>query len=101
CCSGWPDSWRRRCRGRTGTRRRGTTPARLRLTMTESGRILRDRDWMRMSGTEQLLILVGVPVVVVAVVWALASIGGPHAKKRYRPGRPYDFRPVWYLANHR
>ena len=56
---------------------------------------------MRMSGTEQLLILVGVPVVVVAVVWALASIGGPHAKKRYRPGRPYDFRPVWYLANHR
>jgi len=54
-----------------------------------------------MSGTEQLLILVGVPAVVVAVVWALASIGGPQAKKRYRPGRPYDFTPVWYVANHR
>ncbi len=54
-----------------------------------------------MSGTEQLLVMVGVPAVVVAVVWALASIGGPQAKKRYRPGRPYDFAPVWYIANHR
>jgi hypothetical protein len=53
-----------------------------------------------MSGTEQVLYLVVAPGVVVAIIWALASIGGPQAKKRYRPGRPYDFTPVWYLANH-
>lgn len=54
-----------------------------------------------LSTTEQLLYLVVVPAAIVAVVWALASVGGPQARKRYRPGRPYDFTPVWYLANHR
>ena len=54
-----------------------------------------------MSGAEQVLYLVVVPAVIVAVVWGLASIGGPQAKRRYRPGRPYEFIPVWYLANHR
>jgi hypothetical protein len=53
------------------------------------------------SGAEQVLYLVVVPAAIVAVVWGLASIGGPHAKRRYRPGRPYEFIPVWYLANHR
>jgi hypothetical protein len=52
------------------------------------------------SGTEQLLYLVVVPAVAIAIIWALASIGGPRSKKRYRPGRPYDFVPVWYVANH-
>jgi hypothetical protein len=54
-----------------------------------------------MSGTEQVLILAGVPILVAVIIWGLASIGGPQARKRYRPGRPYDFTPVWYLANHR
>lgn len=54
-----------------------------------------------MSGPEQVLYLVVVPAVIVAIVWGLASIGGPQAKRRYRPGRPYEFIPVWYLANHR
>lgn len=53
-----------------------------------------------MSGPEQLLFLVVVPAAIVAVIWALASIGGPQSRKRYRPGRRYDFTPVWYLANH-
>lgn len=53
-----------------------------------------------MSGTETLLYLVGVPFAIVVVVWALAYRGGPGAAKRYRPGRPYRFAPVWYLANH-
>lgn len=47
-----------------------------------------------------MLYLVGVPAVVVAVIWALAYRGGSSAEKRYRPGRPYQFTPVWYLANH-
>lgn len=54
-----------------------------------------------MTGAEQVLFLVVVPAAIVAVVWGLASIGGPQAKRRYRPGRPYEFIPVWYLANHR
>lgn len=54
-----------------------------------------------MSGPEQVLYLVVVPAAIVAVVWALASAGGPQSRRRYRPGRPYEFAPVWYLANHR
>ncbi|HEY8453840.1 MAG: hypothetical protein FWJ70_13270 [Micromonosporaceae bacterium] len=53
-----------------------------------------------MSTTETLLYLVGVPAAVVAVIWALVYRGGPAAQKRYRPGRPYTFAPVWYVANH-
>jgi hypothetical protein len=48
-----------------------------------------------------VLYLVIVPAAIVAVIWALASLGGPQTRRRYRPGRPYDFVPVWYLANHR
>jgi hypothetical protein len=48
-----------------------------------------------------VLFLVVVPAAIVVVVWALAAAGGPQSKRRYRPGRPYDFIPVWYLANHR
>jgi hypothetical protein len=53
------------------------------------------------TDNEALLLLIGVPVVVVAVIWALAWRGGPGAEKRYRPGRPYQFATVWFLANHR
>jgi hypothetical protein len=53
------------------------------------------------SDTEALLLLIGVPAVVVAVVWALAWRGGPSADKRYRPARPFYFATVWFLANHR
>jgi hypothetical protein len=52
------------------------------------------------SGTEALLYLIGVPAAIVAVVWALAYRGGPGAAKRYRSDRPFEFTPVWYLANH-
>lgn len=54
-----------------------------------------------MSDTEALLLLIGVPAVVVAVIWALVWRGGASAEKRYRPGRPYDFATVWFVANHR
>jgi hypothetical protein len=53
------------------------------------------------SDTEALLLLIGVPAVVVAAVWALAWRGGPSAEKRYRPGRPFNVATVWFLANHR
>jgi hypothetical protein len=53
-----------------------------------------------LTGTETLLYLVGVPALIVVVVWALAYRGGPGAAKRYRQDRPLEFTPVWYLANH-
>ncbi|MGC4807051.1 hypothetical protein [Micromonospora sp. DT233] len=48
-----------------------------------------------------MLIFVGIPAVVVLVITALALAGGRGsggAAKRYRPGRPFDFTPVWFLG---
>lgn len=53
-----------------------------------------------MSGAETVLILVVVPLAVVLIVGAWAYVGGQRRDTRYRPGRPYQFSPVWYLANH-
>jgi len=49
--------------------------------------------------TQDWLIFVGIPLAVVGIIFALvyASPGGRGAK-RYRPGRPYSFAPVWFLA---
>jgi len=49
--------------------------------------------------TQDLLIFVGVPLATVVIVFALvyASPGG-RGTKRYRPGRPYPYAPVWFLA---
>lgn len=54
-----------------------------------------------MSGTQTVLILVVVPLAIVLIVGGLAYAGGPRRDTRYRPGRPYHFSPVWYVANHR
>jgi hypothetical protein len=45
------------------------------------------------------LILLGSAAVIVLVVGGLAyAFGGSTRTNRYRPGRPYDFAPVWFLA---
>lgn len=54
-----------------------------------------------MSVTETLLIFVGIPAATVLVITTLALAGGRGrggGAKRYRPGRPFDFTPVWFLA---
>ena len=51
-----------------------------------------------MSVTETVLIFVGIPALVLLVITALALAGGGQAKRRYRPGRPFDFTPVWFLS---
>ncbi|WP_439957757.1 aa3-type cytochrome oxidase subunit CtaJ [Micromonospora echinofusca] len=56
---------------------------------------------MGLSVTETLVVFVGIPAVVVLVVAALAFAGGHGGSggaKRYRPGRPFDFTPVWFLS---
>ena len=54
---------------------------------------------MAYPSTQDLLIFVGIPLAVVGIIFALvyASPGG-RGTKRYRPGRPYHFAPVWFLA---
>jgi hypothetical protein len=52
-----------------------------------------------LSVTETLLIFVGIPAAVIAAVAALSLAGRRSGgAKRYRPGRPFDFTPVWFLA---
>jgi hypothetical protein len=50
------------------------------------------------SVTETVLVFAGIPLAIVLVISGLAALGGGHAAKRYRPGRPFDFAPVWFLA---
>ena len=61
------------------------------------------RLWaFELSVLETLLIFLIIPVAVVGVVAALSLAGGgkgPEQRdRRYRPGRPYDFAPIWFLA---
>lgn len=51
-----------------------------------------------MSVTETLLIFVGIPAAIVLAITALALAGGGRGTKRYRPGRPFEFTPVWFLS---
>lgn len=51
-----------------------------------------------MSIIETVLIFAGIPLAVIAVVAGLVYAGGARRGKRYRPGRSYDFTPVWFLS---
>jgi hypothetical protein len=52
-----------------------------------------------LSITQTVLVFVGIPAAVIALVFA-AVYGGSarRSTKRYRPGRPFQFTPVWFLA---
>jgi hypothetical protein len=50
------------------------------------------------SVLETVLVFVGIPVAVVAVVAGLVYAGSTRPGKRYRPGRPFEFTPVWFLS---
>ncbi|WDZ88230.1 hypothetical protein [Micromonospora cathayae] len=49
-----------------------------------------------------MLVFVGIPAVATLVIAGLALASGGRSghggAKRYRPGRPFDFTPVWFLA---
>jgi hypothetical protein len=55
---------------------------------------------LRLSATETALIFVGIPaaitLLIAVLVLAPSGRGGPH---RYRPGRRFDFTPVWFLSS--
>jgi hypothetical protein len=52
-----------------------------------------DIDFVRL-----LLILLGIAVAAALIVAALVFMGGTKRDKRYRPGRPFTFAPVWFLS---
>ncbi|MGI5215984.1 hypothetical protein ACQEUR_24205 [Plantactinospora sp. CA-290183] len=46
-----------------------------------------------------MLIFVGIPAAATLVIAALASAGRTgRNSRRYRPGRPFEFTPVWFLS---
>lgn len=55
---------------------------------------------LRLSISSTILIFVIVPAAAVALIVALSMAGSSRRRaRRYRPGRPYDFTPIWYLAS--
>ncbi len=44
-----------------------------------------------------LWLVVG-PLAIIAVVYGLVYGASARRSRRYRPGRPYEFTPVWFLA---
>lgn len=46
----------------------------------------------------EVLTLVLPALTVIAVITALVYAGSARQSKRYRPGRPFEFAPVWFLS---
>jgi hypothetical protein len=53
------------------------------------------------SFLEVILAMIGAAVLVALFVAGLVYVGGGRRSRRYRPGRPFQFIPVWFLANPR
>ena len=53
---------------------------------------------MSQEFVKTLLLLIGAAVAVGLVIAALVYAGGSRRSKRYRPGRPFEFTPVWFLS---
>lgn len=52
-----------------------------------------------MQVSETVLLFVVIPLAILVVVGGLAYAGGERrGGSRYRPGRPFEFTPVWFLA---
>ena len=52
-----------------------------------------DGDFVRV-----LVILIGVALAFALALAGLVFAGGSRRGKRYRPGRPFTFAPVWFLS---
>jgi hypothetical protein len=52
-----------------------------------------------LSATETALIFVGIPAAITLLITVLVLAPGGRNRRRYRPGRPFDFTPVWFLSS--
>lgn len=50
---------------------------------------------------QTLLIFAGIPLAVVVIVAGIVYAGSRKSAKRYRPGRPYEYAPVWFTSAQR
>ncbi|MFG1989764.1 hypothetical protein ACGFJ7_07255 [Actinoplanes sp. NPDC048988] len=55
---------------------------------------------LTLSISSTVLVFVVIPAVIIGLIAALVMAGADRTKRthRYRPGRPYDFQPIWFLA---
>jgi hypothetical protein len=51
-----------------------------------------------LSIIETTLIYAGIPVAVILLIAGAVYAGGSRRSRRYRPGRPFDYTPVWFLS---
>jgi hypothetical protein len=51
-----------------------------------------------LSIIETTLIFAGIPAAVILLVSGAVYANGSRRSKRYRPGRPFEFTPVWFLS---
>jgi hypothetical protein len=56
---------------------------------------------LKLSVLNTFLVYAVIPLGIVLVVAALVLAGGDRTRRtrRYRPGRPYDFQPIWFLSS--
>ena len=59
---------------------------------------LRRLGALSLTSIETALIYVGIPALTIAVITGLVFAGDVRRARRYRPGRPFEFRPVWFLS---
>ena len=59
---------------------------------------LRRLGALSLTSIETALIYAGIPALTIAVVTGLVFAGDIRRAKRYRPGRPFEFHPVWFLS---
>lgn len=52
-----------------------------------------------MTVVETVLVFVGIPLGVAGLVAVLVYSAGVRRLPRYRPGRPFEVAPVWFLAS--
>ncbi len=45
-----------------------------------------------------LLLFGGIPLAIFGLVVLLVVVGGLRHRPRYRPGRPWDFDPIWFAG---
>jgi hypothetical protein len=56
---------------------------------------------LRLSISSTVLVFLVIPLGLIVVVAALVLAGSDRTRRtpRYRPGRPYEFQPIWFLAS--
>lgn len=59
---------------------------------------LRRLGALSLSIIETATIFAGIPLLVIVVITGMVYAGGAKRDRRYRPGRPFEFTPVWFLS---